>query len=267
MKKITLFALVSVLFSCKTDKTKQQTKTEEVTSVNTEVKSSYPEVLAKVFDAHGGLATWNSFKTLSFTIPKEETSETHTTALKSRKETITSTEFSTGYDGSKIWLLDENDTYKGDAVFYHNLMFYFYAMPFVLADDGINYEETPALEFEGKSYPGFRMSYNDGVGNSPKDEYFLHYDPETFQMQWLGYTVTFRSGEKSENVKWIRYNDWMDVNDVILPKSITWYTSEDNTLTVPRNTVLFEDVSLSTNEKPAGFYDKPGKGVFVSGKE
>lgn len=257
MKKISLFALVAVLFACKTDKTKQHTIPEDVNIKSTIVQSDYPETIAKVFDAHGGLSTWNSFKTLSFTMPKGETSETHTVALKSRKERITTPEFSTGFDGSEIWLLDEKDVYEGDAVFYHNLMFYFYAMPFVLADDGINYKETPALAFEGKSYPGVLIGFNAGVGNSPKDEYFLHYDPETFQMQWLGYTVTFRSGEKSNDVKWIRYNDWMDISEVMLPKSITWYTTEDNTLVAPRNTVLFENVSLSTAEKPAGFYEKP----------
>jgi hypothetical protein len=263
MKKIILFAVVTILFACKTDKNKQEAMPEDVPIVSIDGKGEYPEVVSKVFDAHGGLATWKSFKTLSFTMPKEADSETHTIALKSRKETINASDFSTGFDGSKIWLLDENDSYKGDAVFYHNLMFYFYAMPFVLGDDGINYEETRSLEFEGKTYPGIRISYNAGVGNSPKDEYFLHYDPETFQMQWLGYTVTYRSGEKSANVKWIRYNNWMDVNGLQLPKSITWYTSEEKKITEPKNTVMFEKVVLSTKEKPAGFYDKPEKAVFI----
>ena len=267
MKKITLFALVTLLFSCKTDKNKQDAIPEAVPVSSSDSITDYPEVLTNVFDAHGGLTAWNSFKTLRFTMLKGATSETHTTALKSRKEAITASDVQMGFDGEKVWLLDEKGRYKGDAVFYHNLMFYFYAMPFVLADGGINYEEIPALEYEGKSYPGIRMSYNDGVGNSPKDEYFLHYDPETFQMQWLGYTVTYRSGEKSENVKWIRYDDWMDVSGVILPKSITWYTSEDKLITAPRNTVLFEDVSLTIVEKPARFYDKPETGVFVSGED
>jgi len=263
MKIVTLFAFVAILFACKTDKNKKEAITEDMPLIGVGVKSEYPEVVSKVFDAHGGMATWKSYKTLSFKIQKESTSETHTIALKSRKETISAADFSTGFDGSKIWLLDENDSYKGDAVFYHNLMFYFYGMPFVLGDDGINYADTPALEFEGKTYPGFRISYNTGVGNSPKDEYFLHYDPETFQMQWLGYTVTYRSGEKSENVKWIRYNDWMDVSRVALPKSITWYTSEEKKLTEPKNAVMFENVVLSTTEKPNGFYDKPEKAVFL----
>ncbi len=263
MKKIIVFALVTVLFACKSDKDKQEPIPKDVPMVSLDFNSEYPEVVTNVFDAHGGLSGWNSFKTLSFTMPKEPTSETHTVALKSRKETISAAGFSTGFDGSKIWLLDENETYKGDAVFYHNLMFYFYAMPFVLGDDGINYEETAVLEFEGKSYPGIRMSYNEGVGNSPKDEYFLHYDPETFQMQWLGYTVTYKSGEKSENVKWIRYNDWMSVNGLILPKSITWYISEGKKVSTPKNTVTFDNVSLSVVEKPTGFYDRPEFAVFV----
>ncbi|MFD0798606.1 hypothetical protein ACFQZJ_14125 [Maribacter chungangensis] len=265
MKKISLFALAAVLFACKTDKTKQQPMPEDVPVISPAVQNDYPETITKVFDAHGGLVTWKSFKTLSFTISKEESSETHTVALKSRKERITAPDFSTGFDGSEIWLLDEKGAYEGDAVFYHNLMFYFYAMPFVLADDGINYQETPPLAFEGTSYPGMLISYDAGIGNSPKDEYFLHYHPETFQMEWLGYTVTFRSGEKSHNVKWIRYNDWMAVDGLLLPKSITWYITQGTTLVKPRNTVAFENVSLSTVEKPAGFYDKPEKGVFVSG--
>ena len=53
-------------------------------------------------------------------------------------------------------------------------MFYFYAMPFILADDGIIYEDVAALKFEGKSYPGIKISYESGVGESPEDEYILY---------------------------------------------------------------------------------------------
>ena len=64
---------------------------------------------------------------------------------------------------------------------------------------------------------------NGCVGASSKDEYFIHFDADTHQMAWLGYTVTYRSGESSDNVKWIRYNDWQEVNGLALPKSITWH--------------------------------------------
>jgi hypothetical protein len=82
-------------------------------------------------------------------------------------------------------------------------------------------------------------------------------------MAWLGYTVTYRSGESSDNVKWIRYDDWQQVNGVILPKSITWYKYEGRQLQEPANTVNFEEVSLNKNPKPEGFYDKPENGEYV----
>ena len=172
-----------------------------------------------------------------------------------------------GSEGKTIWLHDEKEAYKGDPVFYHNLMFYFYAMPFVLSDDGINYSESDALVYEEASYPGIRISYNDGVGLSAKDEYFIHYNPETYQMEWLGYTVTFRTGEKSEKISWIRYHDWMDVEGLKLPNSLTWFEVEDGQLVKPRSTRNFKNVTLSEAAMPAGFFSLPEGAKIMNAKK
>lgn len=223
---------------------------------------AYPEVLEKVFDAHGGLDIWKKQRTLQYDIPKPNNTETHTTDLWSRKDKVVSEQFTMGFDGQQPWLLDPNTNYQGNVEFYHNLMFYFYAMPFVLADDGIVYGKTDDLVFEGINYPGVRISYNMGVGTSPKDEYFIHFDAKTHQMAWLGYTVTYRSGEKSDNVKWIRYNDWAPVNGLILPKSITWYNYEGREIKDARNTLNFENISINEVSLPNSFYVKPEGAVY-----
>jgi hypothetical protein len=254
------------MLSCKeaTKEIKAELEAPEITA-NVD-GSSYPEALQKVFKAHGGLDNWKNKRTISFEIPKPDKTEKHTIDLYSRNEKIEMEGVSMGSHGADIWLLDEKKAYKGDAVFYHNLMFYFYAMPFVLSDDGINYSAAEAFEFEGTSYPGIRISYNEGVGVSSKDEYFVHYNPATFQMEWLGYTVTFRSGEKSENVKWIRYNNWMDVDGVLLPKSLTWYDYEGRVIKTPREPLNFENVTLSESTQQADFFNKPKDATIVNGK-
>lgn len=262
MKKLVYVVLFLTFLACK-EQVKPVEKQEEQKE-ETVVLNDFPEELRKVFDAHGGLDIWEKQRTLVFDLPKPDARETHTVDLISRKDKITTTNFSIGFDGQHVWLLDMDKSYKGDAVFYHNLMFYFYAMPFVLADDGINYGATEDLEFEGVSYPGIRISYDNGVGASSKDEYYLHYHPETFQMQWLGYTVTYRSGEVSDNVKWIRYADWMDVNGIVLPKSITWHNYEGKTIKEEKSTVTFENVELSTQKKGATFYQKPEEAAYVT---
>ncbi len=265
MKKIAIILLTLAIGACKPTPKNEKTK-EAVQEKTVETKSQYPEALSKVLEAHGGLHRWKDQRTLSFVLPNPENPETHTVDLWSRKDRIDTEKFSMGFDGNEIWLLDPNDNYKRDAVFYHNLMFYFYGMPFLLADNGIVYGETDDLTFEGKSYPGVHISYDSGVGVSSKDEYFLHYDPETYQMAWLGYTVTYRTGEKSDNVRWIRYNDWQTLNGVVLPKAITWYNYEGREILEPRDTLSFEEATVGTTPKPDEFYAKPGGAAVVEPK-
>lgn len=268
MKRILIVFIAFAIFSCKEatkepiDHFEERKEEVDVNSIGAPVASIF-----KVFEAHGGLETWKNKRTLSFTVTKPDNPERHTIDLYSRREKIETPEMAMGFDGKDFWLADEKESYKGDPIFYHNLMFYFYSMPFVLADDGIEFSETEDLEFDGKSYPGVRITYKDGVGISSKDEYFLHYNAETNQMAWLGYTVTYRSGEKSDNVKWIRYNDWMETEGLKLPNSMTWHEYEGRTIKGPRDSTTFENVLVSESAKPDAFYAKPENAKVVTKAE
>ena len=243
MKKIALITLCLVsILACKQEQKSEDYKNAEL-NVTTTI---YPENISKVFDAHGGIDTWNAMQTLEFTMPKDTGDEVTFTDLHSRKSLIKMPNHTIGYDGSDVWLQsNDTTTYKGNPKFYYNLMFYFYAMPFVLGDDGINYADVEPLEFEGVSYPGILISYEAGVGESPDDEYILYYHPETFKMEWLGYTVTYFSQEKAKEFHFIKYSDWQDVNGLQLPKTLTWYNYENNTPTTLRNVVDFVNVKLT----------------------
>lgn len=253
-----ILLLILSISGCK-DAPGDAEKTEEII-VNVE-QAIYPEAMQKVFEAHGGLKKWKEQRSLLFDIPKETGTESHRINLYSRKDIVETKAYKMGFDGRDVWLLDPDDRYKGDAVFYHNLMFYFYAMPFVLADDGIRYFETEPLVFEGKEYPGIGIGYNTGVGASPEDEYFIHYDPSNHQMAWLGYTVTYRTGEKSEDVHWIRYDNWTNIEGVVLPKSISWYTVEEGKVGQFRNTVMFENIQLGKEAFKEAIFAKPAGAV------
>ncbi len=216
MKKLALLIVITVIsFGCKNEAKKEVVKEEIATK-------EYPKALSAIFEKHGGIDNWDKMKTLSYGLKAEE----HTTDLHSRKTVINSSDYSLGFDGKDVWVSDTT-TYKKDPKFYYNLYFYFYAMPYVLADDGITYSETKSLEFEGKKYPGFKISYKSNIGASPDDNYFIYYDPTTKEMSWLGYTVTYFSKKASDKLSVIRYNDWENVNGFLLPKSITWYKKDE----------------------------------------
>ena len=245
MKKlITLFVLTLVIVSCKTEPKK----------VVKEEKNNFPESLSKVLKKHGGIDSWRKQKVLSF----NKGEEAHTVDLHSRKTVITSPTYSYGFDGENLWVSDTT-VFKKDPKFYYNLYFYFYAMPFVLADDGIVYSEAKEIEFEGKKYPGIKISYKANVGTSPDDNYFLYYNPDTFNMEWLKYSVTYFSKKTSTKFNLIKYNEWVSVNGFELPKQLTWYKQDENgNPTEPaREPIEFTLPLVSQGELDDSFFKKP----------
>jgi len=260
MRILSFLATILFIFSCKQQTPKNtETSTEKVPV--TDVAVAYPEALDNVFAAHGGLDTWKKQRTMQFTLPKPDNPETHTIDLQSRNVHIATDTHRIGYDG-RSWLLDTEGNYKGNPEFYHNLMFYFYAMPFVFADKGVNYSRAEDLVVDGIRYPGIHVSFDVGVGFSSKDEYFLHYDAQTYKMAWLGYTVTYRSGEVSNNINWISYHDWEPLSGLALPKAISWYNNEGRQIKDKRATVVFEERSLTEIAKPYTFYKKPETAIY-----
>ena len=259
MKKLIILALALSFLNCKQDQKKEVEKNINYEEENLDVSTStYPENMTRIFDAHGGLDLWKSYKNLAFTMKKPTGDELTVTDLKSRRSYIETDNFQIGYDGENVWLEEKNGfTYDGKPEFYYNLKFYFYAMPFVLADDGITYENTEALEFEGKTYPGIKISYANDIGESPEDEYILYYDAETNKMAWLGYTVTYFTKEKSKDWHFINYTNWQMVDGLALPKTLTWYNAEGFIIGEKRNELEFTDIKLSKKAADAAVFKKP----------
>jgi hypothetical protein len=225
---------VLLLFACKTETQEVvSTKSEAVAQPSVDL-SRYPEDFKKVLAAHGGLQEWSEMQSLTYTMPKTDGDEVHTIDLPSRKTLIETDKYQMGYDGNDLWLAQDTVYFPKERVgFYYNLMFYFYAMPFVLADDGINYETVEPLKIKTGEFPGIKMSFESNKGNSPDDEYVVYYNPETYQMEWLAYTVTYGKDSKSEKYSYISYSDWQNVNGLKLPAELTWYQLEDGIPTQP----------------------------------
>ncbi|MDP5171766.1 MAG: hypothetical protein NWR72_16075 [Bacteroidia bacterium] len=259
MKFFFLTIPILLLSACVTPESQKGNQTEG--AVPAEV-IPYPTAFQQVLDSHGGIDTWRSKQSLQFDLVKESGTETHQINLWTREDKVTAPDFAMGYDGSQVWLMADT-SYQGNAVFYHNLIFYFYAMPFVLADEGIVYSETAPLVVEGKTYPGIKMSFESGVGTSDKDEYLLHYDPETYQMAWLGYTVTYFTGEKATAFNWIRYDDWATVDGLVLPNSMSWYDTADGLPTEFRNKLPVSNVRLSGEAMPETTFAMPAGAEMV----
>ncbi|WP_339923207.1 DUF6503 family protein [uncultured Cyclobacterium sp.] len=265
MNKLVILVLLFAFVACQEKSQKQKTNEEGSLDVPMQEMTlkEYPVDFAKVLEAHGGIDQWRKEKTLRYEIGAPGEGEQQIIDLHRRMDKTITTDYELGFDGEKAWSLNKEGEYKGNPLFRHNLMFYFYAMPFVLADPGLNYEATEDKEILGTSYSGIKVTFNSGVGDSSSDEYYLYYDKETYQMTWLAYKATFGSEKKPEWANFISYDNWDLVDGILLPTSVAWHTVEEGVVGEERNRVNFNNISLSKEAKPEGFYSVPANAVVV----
>ena len=259
MKNLIYLTGVLVLWSCQPSQ--KQAKSEEKEAQKYETPAHHTEALTKVFEAHGGYEQWSNMKSLSYLKGDEST----ITNLQNRQIRLESPTQVIGFDGENVWVTpDSVDASR--ARFYHNLYFYFYAMPFVVGDPGAYYEDMEPKELDGKMYNGVKVSYNAGVGDAPDDNYIIWFDPESGKMEWLMYTVTYRSGEPSEKYSLIKYGGWSSFNGVVLPTSLQWFLYDGEKVGDPRReATIFENIQITDEAPDEALFGMP-EGAQISAR-
>lgn len=261
--KIYIYAilLLTSLWSCNTST--EKAKTSETPAKQDPVldMSAYPELFQKALEAHGGLQTWKSFGGLKFDLETtlgETKKETHQVDLWTRKVRIEGENFVLGMDGENVWVSPSKEAFgQMSARFYHNLIFYFFAIPPVLADPGINYEDLGERTVGDKTYRALKVSFGQGVGDASEDLYIAHFDPETYEMELLLYTVTYFSGEKHENYNALIYDNWQTVNGLRVPASMKGYKYEEGEIKEERYNAVFTNVAFTKAQPASTLFDKP----------
>ncbi len=211
--------------------------------------------LERGVNAHGGLDVWNEKGALIFTVGNE----THTIHLRSRQTLQEGDNFKMGFDGENVWVSPDMDTYGRNPLFHNGLYFYFFAMPFVLMDPGVNVEELGERTVDGKTYNAVMISFDEGVGGSSTDNYVPHFDPESGQLAFMKYTATYRDQEPSTDFNSIAYEEWQEVDGLIVPARATFYAwnEESSTFGDKRGELIFSEVHFDEEEPDPSLFSMP----------
>jgi len=253
MKQLVYLFLLSTLISCGS---KQK---EEAT---TDYYASLPESFSATLKAHGGLDKWRSFKTLEYDLIHDGDSvptEHYTLDLLNRKDLTVADSFKIGFDGNEVWVAPNKAAFGGSSArFYHNLYSYFFTIPFIVADPGVIYSED-SLTVDGKLYNVIKVAFESGVGDADKDTYKLLIDPSTNRMEKLLYTVTYRSGKAHENYNALGYDDWVDVNGLLMPSKLVGYKYSDGIIGDKRYEVSFANIQLKQESPSQDIFEMPAE--------
>ncbi|MEM1043178.1 MAG: hypothetical protein AAGI91_11170 [Bacteroidota bacterium] len=160
-------------------------------------------VLAAI-DAHGGLERWYANGPVHFRyryerltgddpIDTEQTVDTWSARarhLMNPDSSVPDSSAAFGWTGEEAWVIG-TDSLPTNARFWSLTPYYFVAMPFVLADPGVNLEAAGQMTAEGETYDLVRATFEAGTGDAPDDYYFLLLDPETREVGGVRYVVSY----------------------------------------------------------------------------
>lgn len=199
----------------------------------------YPESLNNVFLTHGGLSAWEGFEKIVFNVHKSRTIESHEVDINEAKALIQAKNFTLGANKEMVWVKEHRKKFTQDPEFYKDFYYYFVAMPFVLASDEVLFNRVPPVAYSGVNYPGYKVSFKDK--SKPVKHYYLYYNPKTFKLAWLGYTIP-----KKEKIAIVRYEKFNKVKGLLLPSKITWHKFNNGTIGTKTNSIRFSAIELST---------------------
>lgn len=254
-RSILALFFVAIIISCESPKT-------ETSAVS--LKEISPE-FKKVLDAHGDWSQWLNAEAFSYAMVHETnlTQESHFINLRNREVRISSEFFEMGFDGEQTWISPNREAYSGKSIkFYHNLYFYFFSIPFVLTDPGVTVEKVEDKLINGKTYPTFLAKFDSNIGDSPEDQYFLLINPETNQLEYLLYTVTY-FGNTSPSFNALKYEDYRDYNGILFPRILTGYVYDNDSTKAMRYNLSFGDVLLMPEPLDNSIFEKPSSGIYA----
>lgn len=244
-----LFLSVLLISACQ----EQKVSFEEVAA-----ERNFPTLFQQILEAHGGWEQWNKMHTLTFEKGTGEKKEMHTVDLKNRKSLIEVKDYyALGSDGESVWVSPNKDAFPGPSPrFMHNLYFYFAAIPFVLADPGVNYEVQADHVMGNKRYRVLKTSFKEDIGDAPDDQYWLYFDPKTQRIDFITYSVTYFDSTKANQFNALRY-EWMTQNGLLVPKTLIGYEWQEGKLGKERYRSPLAAMKYSEEKASADIFKVP----------
>lgn len=168
-------------------------------------------------------------------------------------------------DGTRLYYDGQRVYQSPDTVEYPKARFdiftwtYFFALPYKLSDPGVIWEKPEKAMLNGKTYLTAKLSFENGVGDTPEDWYLLYINPQDYTLHAAAYIVTYgkNQAEAEEDPHILVYGDYRDIDGIPIAHSWTFYGwSEEEGLGRKLMEGTLSDVNFS-HEVSASFFEAP----------
>ncbi|HMB69629.1 MAG TPA: hypothetical protein VKU85_09955 [bacterium] len=185
-------------------------------------------------EAHGGLEAWRALGSMTFV-------DSWSTGLAGRvtMETgsrravleLTGSDAVAAWDGAKVWSVHWPAEMPPPR-FLVGLNWYFLNLPWLVHDPGVRLAEegTVTVGDDPTQYVAVRMTFGEGVGDTPDDYYLLYIHPETWRLHGCEYVVTYDAilpdGVEHTPPHDLIFEEFTETGGLVLPTAFTVYNKD-----------------------------------------
>ena len=239
------------------------------------------EIVWESIEAHGGLTRWFANGPIFFRFKYEPLGDSTTRDTYQTVDTWSSMarhyysvdetkQF--GWDGEQAWYVSQDDKLDINPRFWSLTPYYFIAMPFVLADPGVNLELLGEQSVDDQAFDVVEVTFGEDVGDAPDDYYVVYFDQETRKVHGLRYVVSYKGffpdgGHSPE--KYMRFEGEQTVDGITLARNYPTYKWNKEEATIGEKVTAIElsevefrpDVKKEYFEAPDGAEVQEGMGM------
>ncbi|MEX2399901.1 MAG: hypothetical protein WD423_03955 [Rhodothermales bacterium] len=249
------------------------TSTEDGVSqrvAETEVRLNATEggaLLLEAIDAHGGLEAWYAAPTSSYTweyanepadlqfksflVADNETRRVyHDLLTVGAYGNPRPVEARFAWTGEDAWMYPDSIE-SVNPRFWATTGYYFEQIPFILSDPGTFHERMADEELDGEMHDVVRVTFGQGVGDSPGDAYTLLLDKETGLVNAIRYTVTYGRDpdpDATPSETLFYYEDYVTVDGLTVATHFMGYDAEEMTF---KNEAWADSISFRRRFDPS----------------
>ena len=234
------------------------------------------KLIKAAMDAQGGLAKWYANGPLGFRFeykPVDTTKKVRDTyqvvdtwSSRAVHSLHADKSIKFGWDGKQAWTMHTPEQKLDiNPRFWSMTPYYFVGMPFVLADEGVNFAMQPDTTVDGKTYKSIKVTYNANVGDAPDDYYIVHLDPTTSRLKALSYIVSYKGffpNGGSTPEKFMTYEGEQIVDGITLPTLFKTYATENGARGALQTNTSLTNVSFLP-DTPSAFFAAPAGATIV----
>lgn len=225
-----------------------------------------PDLLKPYIQAHGGMDLWVAKGVAEYDLvgwpfgKRPVASDHHLVDLKAPRALVTSPNYRLGSDGKMAWITPSLEAVGEPVRTYLFQPFRFFSLPYQFGEANASVHDLGERFLGRQVFDAFRITVGTSAARPEPVQFVAYFSTGSATL----HLAHFATGDAMGSRRAIVYDEWQDLDDLIVPAKATFYEWESNRLGAALGSFEYRNVRLEFDHPMPEIFAKPGGAVVDS---